>query len=296
MGGDDGQQQRAEGHHDHGDHLRRDAAEKFLKVDEGEGREDGWEHLGLVADHGNLEVAEVPEGDGILGGGGDGVGVQELAGDEGEAQDDAQHLRRAHLLRDGPADADGQHVEDGLADEPEELVHAGPERTRLHEGLRASIEEVEGVDAVAEAQDKAADDDGGDDGGEDLRDDGHSPLQRILVRLGRVLHGFLRHALDAGDGGEVVVEGSHVVADDDLELAGLGEAALHHLHGFDGGDIRLLGIPQHEAHAGHAVGDGRDVFLAAYELQELLGVLCVLAPVFPSCSLCTLWFHYAILV
>ena len=87
----------------------------------------------------------------------------------------------------------------------------------------------------------------------------------------------LADAFDAGNGGEVVVEVSNGVADDDLELTGLSEAALHGRDGLDGLDVCQCRIVQNEAHSGYAVADCCDVFLAANQLQQLGGILGVLA-------------------
>lgn len=46
---------------------------------------------------------------------------------EGQARDNAQDLSGAHFLGDGPDNAHGQQAEHGLADERQEVVHAGPE-------------------------------------------------------------------------------------------------------------------------------------------------------------------------
>src|SRR5699024_8441187 len=86
VGGHDRQHQAAEGHHDHRDDGGADLAEELFQVHQGEGRQHGGDDLGLVADHVDLDKAEVPLGDVGGGGGGHRVGVQQLAGHQGQAQ------------------------------------------------------------------------------------------------------------------------------------------------------------------------------------------------------------------
>ena len=144
------------------------------------------------------------------------------------------------------------------------------------EGARVG-EEVHLADDVAEAEDETAADEGGNERGEDLTEDAHGALQRVLVGAGGLLGGLLGYALDAADGGELLVEVRHVVADDHLELASLRECALGAGQVLDGLDVSLARVHEHEAHARHAVGDGGDVPLSAYEVEEpprVLRVLC----------------------
>ena len=107
----------------------------------------------------------------------------------------------------------------------------------------------------------------------DLVDVGRAPHEMG----GRALHRVLGDALDARHRNKIVVEIRHRVADDDLELTGLGEGTLDHLHAFDLGDVGLGGVVEHEPHPGHAVRDCRNVRLAAYVFQQLGGVLLVFA-------------------
>ncbi len=135
-----------------------------------------------------------------------------------------------------------QHVENGLADQPQEAVNAGPELADVAQGLSAVIEEIDAVDAVAEAQNQTACDDGRDQRGEDLSQHTHDLLQRVLVLLGRALDSLLGDTVDAGDRDEIIVEIVDRVADDDLELARLGESALGGFQCLDLGNVRLGGI------------------------------------------------------
>ena len=275
VGGHDRQHQAAEGHHDHRDDGGADLAEELFQVHQGEGRQHGGNDLGLVADHVDLDEAEVPLGDVGGGGGGHRVGVQQLAGHQGQAQDDAQALGGAHLFGHRPADADRQHVEDGLTDQPQEAVHAAPELADLHQGLGAVFQQVHAVDTVAEAQDQAAGDHDGDQRGEDLGQGAHDLLGAVLVLLGRALDGVLRDALDARHGHEIVVKVADRVADDDLELAGLGKGALGRPDLFDAGHVCFGRIVQHKAHPGDAVRYRSDVFFAADCREQFFGVLYV---------------------
>ena len=215
---------------------------------------------------------------GICGGGGSHrVGVEQLTGNQCQAQNDAQHLGGAHLFGHRPADAHRQHVEHRFTNKPEEAVHAGPELADVTQGLGAVLEQVEAVDTVAETQDQTAGDDGGDQRGEDLGQGGHDALQRVLVLLGGALYRVFGNALDARHRNEIVVEIRHRVADDDLELAGLGKGALGHLHALDLGHVRFGRVVEHEPHAGDAVGNRGDILFTAYVFQQFLGVLLVFA-------------------
>src|SRR5699024_5625547 len=79
VGGHDRQHQAAEGHHDHRDDGRADLTEEALQVHQGEGGQHGGDDLRLVADHVDLDEAEVPLGDVGGGGGGHRISVQQLA-------------------------------------------------------------------------------------------------------------------------------------------------------------------------------------------------------------------------
>ena len=227
--------------------------------------------LRLIADHLHRERTEIPDRNLVDRRRRDGISIEQLARDKRQAEHNAEHLRRAHLLRDRPADADRQHVEHGLADEPEELVHARPERADFDERLRSILEKIERVDAVAETKNQTADDDGRDDWRENLCDDCDRPLEHVLIRLRGRLDRVLRHTLDACNRREIIVEHRDVVADDDLELAGLREAALDDLHRLDALDVCFRG----------------DVPLAADEPQKLLRVFRVLSHEF--CSPCVMY-------
>ena len=161
VGDDDGQHQRAEGHHDHGDDRRADLAEEFFQIDQRERSQHGGNDLRLIANHVDGEEAKIPFRDVRRCRGRDGVGVEQLAGDERQAEDNAQALGRAHFLCDRPADADRQHMEDGFADQPQEAVNAGPELADVAQRLGAVIKKVDAVNAVAEAENQTAGDDGG---------------------------------------------------------------------------------------------------------------------------------------
>ena len=275
MSDDDGQDQRAERYNDHRDDRRADLAEEFFQIHQRERGQHGRDNLCLVADHVDGEEAEIPLGDICRCCGCDSVGVQQLAGNKRQAEDDAQALGRAHLFGDGPADADRQHVENGLADQPEEAVHARPELADVAQGLRAVIEEIDAVDAVAEAQNQTARNDGRDQRGEDLGQHAHNFLQGVLVLLCRALDSLLGDTVDAGDRDEIIVEIADRVADDDLELACLGESALGGFQCLDLGNVRLGGIVEDKAHTRYAVGYRRNVLLAADVLKQQPRVLFV---------------------
>ena len=167
-------------------------------------------------------------------------------------------------------------MEDGLADEPQETVHASPELGGVRQAHGAVGKEVDFTDDVAEAQNQTAADEGGNDGGENLAQSAHRPLNEGLVGLGGGLHSVLAHPFHSGVGGELLVEYRNVVADDDLELSGLGEGAFHGGNFLNFGHICLAGVSQHEPHPGHAVGDGLDVLPSADEWQQRLYVSLIL--------------------
>lgn len=57
-----------------------------------------------------------------------GVGIQQLAGHQRQSENDAEDGGAAHLSHHRPANPHGDtHVEDRLTDEPEKLIHSGPE-------------------------------------------------------------------------------------------------------------------------------------------------------------------------
>ena len=166
-------------------------------------------------------------------------------------------------------------MENGLADQPEEAVHARPELADVAQRLGAVIEEIDAVDAVAEAQNQTARNDGRNQRGEDLGQHAHNFLQGVLVLLGRALDSLLGDTVDAGDRDEIIVEIVDRVADDDLELARLGEGALGGFQCFNFGNIRLGGIVEDKAHTRYAVRYRRNVLLAADVLKQQPRVLFV---------------------
>ena len=100
-------------------------------------------------------------------------------------------------------------------------------------------------------------------------------MQRVLVLLGRALDSLLGDTVDAGDRDEIIVEIVDRVADDDLELARLGESALGGFQCLDLGNVRLGGIVQHKTHPGYTVGYCCNVLFAANVLKQQLCVLLV---------------------
>ena len=173
-------------------------------------------------------------------------------------------------------------MEHRLADQPQKAVQAGPELARIDECLRTVAEEVEGIDAVAKAQDQSADDHGGDDGRKHLCDHRHGSLHGVLVLLRRGLRGILRHAFDAGDADELLIERLDVVADDHLELTALRKATLGRGQSLDAGHIGLGLVVEHEPHPCHAVGHGGYILLTAHQLQQFRRVCRILAHVSSS--------------
>ena len=159
-------------------------------------------------------------------------------------------------------------MEDGFANQPQEAVNAGPELADVAQRLGAVIKKVDAVNAVAEAENQTAGDDGGNQWGKNLRKHAHDLLQCVLVLLGCALDGLLRDTVDAGDGNKVIVEIADRIADDDLELARLGESALGGFQCLDLGNVRLGGIIQHKTHPGYTVRNCRDVLFAANVLKQ----------------------------
>ena len=173
-------------------------------------------------------------------------------------------------------------MENDLTDQPEEAVHARPELADVAQRLSAVIEEIDAVDAVAEAQNQTARNDGRDQRGEDLGQHAHNFLQGVLVLLGRALDSLLGDTVDAGDRDEIIVEIVDRVADDDLELARLGEGALGGFQRLDLGNVCLGGVVEDKAHTRYAVGYRRNVLLAADVLKQQPRVLFVFThSVFP---------------
>ena len=196
----------------------------------------------------------------------DGKGVQQLRRDKRRAEDDAEDGGGAHFAGNRPDDADGQHMEDGFADKPEELVHPRPEDGGLRQ--RLAVEHFDFADEVAEAEDEAAADERGDDRRENFAEGAHDALQQVLLAAGRSFHRIFGYAFDAGQRGECFVELADFVADDDLELPRLGEGALDAGNAFNARHVRPLRVFEDEAQAGDAVGDGIDVVLAADGIKQ----------------------------
>ena len=272
---DNGQHQTAERHHDHGDDCRADLTEEPFQIHQRERREDGRDDLCLIADHVHGEEAEVPFGDICRCSGSHAVGIEQLPGNQRQAQHDAKALGGAHLFGDRPADADRQHMEDGLADQPQKAVHAGPELADIAQGFGAVFKEVDAVDAVAEAKDQTAGDDRRDQRCKDLGQCTHDLLQGGLVLLGRALDGILGHAVNAGHRDEIIVEITHRVADDDLKLARLGESALGGFQCLDLGNVRLGGIVEDKSHTRYAMRHCRNVFFAAHIFEKQLCIFLI---------------------
>ena len=69
-----------------------------------------------------------------------GVGIQQLAGHQRQSENDAEDGGAAHLSHHRPANPHGDaHVENRLTDEPEKLIHSGPELAqKIEEGLYPS--------------------------------------------------------------------------------------------------------------------------------------------------------------
>ena len=166
-------------------------------------------------------------------------------------------------------------MENGLADQPQEAVNAGPELADVAQRLGAVIKKVDAVNAVAEAENQTAGDDGRDQRGKNLSQHTHDLLQRVLVLLGRALDSLLGDTVDAGDRDEIIVEIADRIADDDLELARLGESALGGFQCLDLGNVRLGGVVEDKSHTRYAVGYCRNVLFAADIRKQLPRVLFV---------------------
>ena len=218
-----GKSQGEERNKDHGHYGRNDLSKELLKINQAESREHSRDDLCLITDHIDLCEAEIPLRDVRCRCACHCIGVQELSGDQCHTKDQTEHFGCAHLLGDGPADTyRNTYVEDRLTDQPQEVVDACPELAELYQCMSA-LENVQGVNTVAEAQDQTAGDDRGQKGRKDLRQNGCQSLQRILIFLGRLLDRILGNAADPGDFRKIVVELGNRVSDDDLELTGLRE-------------------------------------------------------------------------
>ena len=77
-------------------------------------------------------------------------------------------------------------MEDRLADEPEKLIHSGPELAHLHQHLGPVFEQVQLVDAVAEPENQTAGDDCGNERRENLCGNGRRALARLIE------HGYIQ--------------------------------------------------------------------------------------------------------
>ena len=77
-------------------------------------------------------------------------------------------------------------MENRLTDEPEKLIHSGPELTQLHQRLGSVFEQVQLVDAVAEPENQTAGDDCGNERRENLCGNGRRALARLIE------HGYIQ--------------------------------------------------------------------------------------------------------
>ena len=170
-------------------------------------------------------------------------------------------------------------MEDCFADQPQELVGAGPEHALGDE--RRAAKDLHAVDDIAETENQTSDDDGWNQRCEDFSQCRHCFLKRILIFLGRLLDLILRDALDAGHFDEVIVEIRYVVADDNLELTGLRESSFDDFHLLKPCHVRLLRIVEHKPHSGHTVRNGSDVALSADQPKHHFGIFRVLSHAFP---------------
>lgn len=94
----------------------------------------GRDHLRLVADFSNGKQAEVPHLRHLLA---EEIGIHQLRGHQGNAKDDPEDRRTAHLLHRRPADPHRQIEEDRLANQPQEVID-GFQR-RVHLGQRLAV-------------------------------------------------------------------------------------------------------------------------------------------------------------
>lgn len=150
--------------------------------------------------------------------GGHRVGVKKLAGNQRQAQHNAKALRGAHLFGNGPADANRQHMEDSLANQPKEAVNTGPELTDITKRLCAVAKQINTVNTVAEAQNQTAGDDGGNQRGKDFSQHAHNSLQCVLILLGRALDGVFGNTINAGYRDKIIVKIVDRVSDNHLKL------------------------------------------------------------------------------
>ena len=225
VGDDDGRHKRAERHNDHADHFGAMLFEELFKKDKHKARQHRRDNLALVADHLHLDKAEIPNRDFLCRCHRE--TVEQLGRNQRQPQDDTQNLGCAHLFGDRPDNADRQHVENRLADQPEEAVHTVPEGRYIGQALGAAVKEVDFTDHIAEPQDQAAADQRGNQRGKDFTQRAHDALNQRLICLGRRLDSVLADALNAGKSGEFIVKVGHIVADDHLELPRLGERSLY---------------------------------------------------------------------
>ena len=228
------QHQAAERNHNHGNHLRRDLFKEPFQIYQAESRQNRRKNLSLITDHIYLEISEIPYRNIRCRRGTYRISVKELAGYQSQTENDAQHLGGSHFFRYRPTDAYRQHVEYRFTDKPQEAVHAAPELADVTQCLCAVLKQIHAVDTVAEAKDQTASDNSRNQRCENLRQRSDHPLQHILVLLGRLLHCVFRHSLNTGRCRKVLIKLCYRIADNNLELAGLGKGSLYHLHTFNG--------------------------------------------------------------
>ena len=162
-------------------------------------------------------------------------------------------------------------MEDGFADEPEKLVHPRPEDGGLRQ--RLAVEHFDFADEVAEAEDEAAADERGDDRRENFAEGAHDALQQVLLAAGRSFHRILRYPFNTGERGKRLIKLAYLIANNHLELSGLGKRPLDTTNRLNAGNIRLLRLNQDKTHPRHAMRHRADILPAAHGCQKQCGIL-----------------------
>ncbi|GFI32859.1 hypothetical protein IMSAGC013_04266 [Lachnospiraceae bacterium] len=125
MRSDNRQQQTAERHHNHGNHLGRYFPEKFLQIYKGKSCQNRRNHLSLISNHINLKESEIPDRNFFCPG--HRISIEQLPGNQRQTQDNPKHLGGSHFLCNRPADSHRKHMEHRFSNQPQEAVNSRPE-------------------------------------------------------------------------------------------------------------------------------------------------------------------------
>lgn len=199
------------------------------------------------------------------------VGVEQIAGDHDHADDGAQIGVATEHFGSGEANEDGQEGIGGAGAGVDHGCQVSQPGVSFHQRLPGE-EEPAGGQHVVQAHHKTAGHQGGNQRHKHIGQHLDQLLYRVHLFIGCFFDLTLGGFRNAAQLDEPLVHFIHrAAADDDLELACVGELALDQVHLEDTVHIRLGLVLQHQTQAGGAMGCADDVLGPANQLKQLLG-------------------------